>query len=60
MTTAGFLAYALALGVAAAIPGPGVVALVARALASGFWAGMAFATSACSASPRMGSWLPAI
>jgi len=43
MTTAGFLAYALALGVAAAIPGPGVVALVARALASGFWAGMAFA-----------------
>lgn len=44
MTAAGFLAYALALGVAAAIPGPGVVALVARALASGFWAGMAFAT----------------
>ncbi|SDN21195.1 Threonine/homoserine/homoserine lactone efflux protein [Methylobacterium phyllostachyos] len=43
MTMAGFLAYALALGVAAAIPGPGVVALVARALASGFWAGMAFA-----------------
>ncbi len=35
MTTTGFLAYALALGIAAAIPGPGVVALVARALASG-------------------------
>ncbi|MFB0492714.1 threonine/homoserine/homoserine lactone efflux protein [Methylobacterium sp. OAE515] len=43
MTTAGFLTYALALGFAAAIPGPGVVALVARALASGFRAGMAFA-----------------
>jgi threonine/homoserine/homoserine lactone efflux protein len=43
MTKAAFLAYALALGLAAAIPGPGVVALVARALASGFLAGMAFA-----------------
>jgi len=43
VTQASFLAYALALGVAAAIPGPGVVALVARSLASGFWAGMAFA-----------------
>lgn len=43
MTPTGFLAYAVALGFAAAIPGPGVVALVARALASGFWAGMAFA-----------------
>lgn len=43
MTAAGFLAYALALGFAAAIPGPGVVALVGRALASGFRAGMAFA-----------------
>ncbi|MCJ2017884.1 LysE family translocator [Methylobacterium sp. E-065] len=43
MTATGCLAYALALGFAAAIPGPGVVALVARALASGFWAGMAFA-----------------
>ncbi|TCD16069.1 LysE family translocator [Oricola cellulosilytica] len=36
MTTAGFLTYALALAVAAAIPGPGVIALVARALGSGF------------------------
>lgn len=44
MTQAGYIAYALALGLAAAIPGPGVVALVARALASAFWAGMAFAT----------------
>ncbi len=43
MTVAGFLAYALALGIAAAIPGPGVVALAARALPSVFWAGMAFA-----------------
>ncbi|MAS07013.1 MAG: lysine transporter LysE [Ahrensia sp.] len=36
MTLAGFLTYALALGIAAAIPGPGVIALVARALGSGF------------------------
>jgi threonine/homoserine/homoserine lactone efflux protein len=36
MTYAGFLAYAGALAVAAAIPGPGVTALVARALGSGF------------------------
>ncbi|MGH1572244.1 LysE family translocator [Methylobacterium sp. P31] len=43
MNAAGFLAYALALGVAAAVPGPGVVALVARALGSGFRSGMAFA-----------------
>lgn len=43
MTSAGFLTYALALGVAAAVPGPGVVALVARALSSGFKAAMAFA-----------------
>ncbi|MGU3402494.1 LysE family translocator [Methylobacterium brachiatum] len=42
MTLAGFLAYALALCVAAAVPGPGVVALVARALSSGFRAAMAF------------------
>ena len=42
MTLAGFLTYALALGVAAAIPGPGVVALVARALGAGFGAAMAF------------------
>jgi len=42
MTLTGFLTYALALGVAAAVPGPGVVALVARALSSGFPAAMAF------------------
>ncbi len=36
MTLAGFLAYSLALAIAAAIPGPGVTALVARALGSGF------------------------
>ena len=42
MTLTGFLTYALALGVAAAVPGPGVVALVARALSSGFGAAMAF------------------
>lgn len=36
MAFAGFLTYALALGLAAAIPGPGVIALVARALGSGF------------------------
>lgn len=43
MTLGGFLAYALALGIAAAVPGPGVVALVARALGAGFRHGMAFA-----------------
>ncbi|MGE8128391.1 LysE family translocator [Methylobacterium sp. NPDC080182] len=42
MTLVGFLTYALGLGVAAAIPGPDVVALVARALGSGFGAAMAF------------------
>jgi len=36
MTLTGFLTYAGALAIAAAIPGPGVVALVARALGSGF------------------------
>lgn len=36
MTLAGFIAYAGALGVAAAIPGPGITAVVARALGSGF------------------------
>jgi threonine/homoserine/homoserine lactone efflux protein len=36
MTLAGFIAYAGALAIAAAIPGPGVTALVARALGSGF------------------------
>ena len=36
MTLSGFLAYSGALAVAAAIPGPGITALVARALGSGF------------------------
>ncbi|WP_421855508.1 LysE family translocator [Oricola sp.] len=36
MTLAGFVTYAVALSIAAAIPGPGVIALVARALGSGF------------------------
>ncbi len=36
MTITGFLTYSLALFVAAAVPGPGIVALVARALGSGF------------------------
>ncbi|WP_296743019.1 LysE family translocator [Mesorhizobium sp.] len=41
MTVTGFLAYSAALGVAAAIPGPGVTALVARALGSGFRSALA-------------------
>lgn len=36
MTLASFVAYSAALGIAAVIPGPGVTALVARALGSGF------------------------
>ncbi len=36
MTLAGFITYCGALAVAAAIPGPGITALVARALGSGF------------------------
>jgi threonine/homoserine/homoserine lactone efflux protein len=36
MTLAGFITYSAALALAAAIPGPGVAALVARALGSGF------------------------
>lgn len=36
MTLAGFIAYSGALAVAAAIPGPGLTALIARALGSGF------------------------
>jgi threonine/homoserine/homoserine lactone efflux protein len=36
MTLTGFIAYTGALAIAAAIPGPGVTALVARALGSGF------------------------
>jgi threonine/homoserine/homoserine lactone efflux protein len=38
MTYAGFLTYTIALAIAAAIPGPGITALVARALGSGFMA----------------------
>lgn len=38
ITLTGFITYAIALGVAAAIPGPGITALVARALGSGFLA----------------------
>lgn len=38
MTLTGFLAYTAALAIAAAIPGPGIAALVARGLASGFLA----------------------
>ena len=38
ITLSGFVTYAIALGVAAAIPGPGITALVARALGSGFMA----------------------
>ena len=40
MTIAGFIAYSGALAIAAAIPGPGVTALVARALGSGFRASL--------------------
>ena len=36
MTLTGFIAYSIALAIAAAIPGPGVAALVARALGTGF------------------------
>jgi len=36
MTAAGFVTYGGALAIAAAIPGPGVVALIARALGAGF------------------------
>lgn len=42
MSAVGFLAYALTLALAAAIPGPGVVALVARALGAGFRQAMGF------------------
>jgi threonine/homoserine/homoserine lactone efflux protein len=35
MTIASFLAYAIALGIAGAIPGPGIAALVGRALGTG-------------------------
>jgi threonine/homoserine/homoserine lactone efflux protein len=38
ITLSGFFAYTIALAIAAAIPGPGITALVARALGSGFMA----------------------
>ncbi|MBD0414882.1 LysE family translocator [Oryzicola mucosus] len=41
MTLSGFVAYSGALALAAAIPGPGVTALVARALGSGFRSSLA-------------------
>lgn len=41
MTLTGFIAYSGALAIAAAIPGPGVTALVARALGSGFRSSLA-------------------
>ncbi len=37
MNTASFLTFAIALAIAAAIPGPGVAAIVGRALGIGFW-----------------------
>ncbi len=37
MNTASFIAYGTALAIAAAIPGPGIAALVGRALGTGFW-----------------------
>ncbi|MDI6026935.1 LysE family translocator [Corticibacterium sp. UT-5YL-CI-8] len=43
MTLSGFVAYSGALALAAAIPGPGVTALVARALGSGFRSSLAMA-----------------
>ncbi len=43
MTLTGFITYSLALFVAAAVPGPGIVALVARALGSGFRASVPMA-----------------
>jgi threonine/homoserine/homoserine lactone efflux protein len=42
VTLTGFLAYSAALAVAVAVPGPGVVAMVARGLGSGFRAALPF------------------
>jgi threonine/homoserine/homoserine lactone efflux protein len=42
MTLTGFLAYSAALAVAVAVPGPGIVAMVARGLGSGFRAALPF------------------
>lgn len=44
MTPASFIAYGTALAVAAAIPGPGIAALVGRALGTGFWRTMPMLT----------------
>ncbi|MDK9698058.1 MAG: LysE family translocator, partial [Siculibacillus sp.] len=40
MDTATLLAFTVALTIAAALPGPGMTAIVARALAVGFWGTM--------------------
>ena len=40
MTLTGFIAYSAALAVAVAVPGPGIVAMVARGLGSGFRAAL--------------------
>ena len=40
MTPTTLLAFTAALTIAAAVPGPGMTALVARALAVGFWGTM--------------------
>ena len=42
MTMTGFLAYSAALALAVAVPGPGIVAMVARGLGSGFRATLPF------------------
>jgi threonine/homoserine/homoserine lactone efflux protein len=42
MTLTGFLTYSAALGLAVAVPGPGIVAMVARGLGSGFKATVPF------------------
>ena len=42
MTVTGFLTYSAALGLAVAVPGPGIVAMVARGLGSGFRATLPF------------------
>lgn len=43
MTSEHLLVFSLALGIAAMIPGPGIIAMVARALGSGFWPAMPMA-----------------
>ncbi len=42
MTLTGFVAYSAALALAVAVPGPGIVAMVARGLGSGFRATLPF------------------